>query len=177
MTRSVQVPLFVLAAALAMPALAAAEESSAIVKAMLAELAPRYTPPPAKATVSPAVEEPHETEKPRNGIIRLPRYLVQETKPPTFKERELLTQRGALDLAYKRHPGLRLGSFGPFKNDVWAKALLDEEWGIERSKEMFELLRFAGANPPPEFLGRPAWGLPFAGSGPWAGLVVPWERR
>ncbi len=175
MTRSVQVPLFVLSAALVTPMVAA--ELSSTVKAMLADVTPRYAPP-AKTSDAVATEESHETEKPRNGIIRLPRYLVQEAKPPTFKESELYTARGQLGLGYQRHPGLRIGSIGPLNNDAWAKALLEEEWGIERSKEMFELLRFVpGANPGPVFVGRPPFSLPLAGSGPWAGLVVPWERR
>src|SRR5262249_1845283 len=100
---------------------------------LLAIASPKYTPPPEPATTQPPRPEP---EKPRNGIIGLPAYEVREKKMPEIKERDLLTRAGRLELAYKRHPGLRVGSFGPLSNNVWAKAMLDEEFAIERQKEM-----------------------------------------
>jgi hypothetical protein len=201
MTRSTSVPLFVLAAALLAPVVAAAEftprvaesapvsrpaESPALsrplspaVAALLTISAPRYSPPPAAPSPSPDVApDARDTDKPRNGIIRLPSYLVQEEKLPVLKQRDILTPHGRLELALKRHPGLRFGSFGPLNNNVWANALLEEEFGIERSAEMASLLGLTpGKHEPFVIAGRPPFSIPYAASGPWAGLVVPWERR
>ena len=40
-----------------------------------------------------------DIDKPRNGIIRLPNYTVQEKKPPVFRERDIYTREGLADLA------------------------------------------------------------------------------
>lgn len=117
-----------------------------------------------------------ETDVPRNGIIRLPSYVVREQRLVVPKPRDVLTPQGRLDLALKRHPGLRLGAFSWLNNNTWADALLEEELGIERQKEMFYLTASPGQRPP-VFTGRPPFSLPRAASGPWAGLVVPWERK
>ncbi len=146
----------------------------------LAEAAPKFSPAPA-APANPVTPdgEPVERDRPRNGIIRLPRYLVQESRIPVPTERDVLTEKGRLELALKRHPGLRLGAFGPLNNNVWATALLEEEWGIERQQAMFDLLSLLPGKdrPRPIFMGRPPFSTPTAASGPWAGLVVPWERK
>jgi hypothetical protein len=114
---------------------------SPAVAAQLSAAVPKFeniAPAPAK----PAETAPdlRETDKPRNTIVRLPSYVVEEEKAPVFKERELLTPRGRLDLALKRHPGLRLGSFWIFRNDGIALAMLEEEEQLERKKEMQDLL-------------------------------------
>jgi hypothetical protein len=146
------------------------------VSAMFAISAPKFTPPPLAALI-PTVDTT-EPDKPRTGIIRLPQYFVEEQKIPAFTYRELLTNEGGVDLAYKRHTGLRIGAIGPNKNDFWAKALLEEEMGAERAKEMFELTRFAPEIKSPSiFLGRPLFETPLPAAGPWNGLVVPWERK
>jgi hypothetical protein len=89
----------------------------------------------------PKPEEPaepadlRETDKPRNTIIRLPQHVVTQKKEPAFKERELLTPKGKLDLAYKRQPGLGFGSLGFFSNDGIARFMLEEELTLERKAE------------------------------------------
>ena len=107
--------------------------------AKLAAVAPKFVPP------TPAEEKPaadlRDTDKPKNGIIRLPAYLVREPKMRELKQRELLTPKGKLDLALKRHPGLR---FNPLfflgSNDGIARAMLEEEDRLERLAEMADLL-------------------------------------
>jgi hypothetical protein len=198
MTRRFQVPWSVIAVLAGVSAAFAAETSpvlkdpapalspppvalrtiSAGVAEKLAAVAPKYVASPAPQPASETTPDAREADKPRNGIVRLPSYIVQEEKLPAMKERDMLTPHGRLDLAYKRHPGLRVGSFGIFNNNVWADALLEEELGIERQKEMYSLMSLLpGAGRPPIFMGRPPFSLPVAASGPSAGLVVPWERR
>ena len=71
-------------------------------------------------------------------VVALPPYLVREPKIPDFKERELLTPEGKLRLAYKRHPGLRFTL--PFlSNDGIARAMIEEEFEVERIAEMRDL--------------------------------------
>ncbi len=68
----------------------------------LAASMPKYAPPP-----KPKPEEENadlrETDKPRNGIIRLPKYTVRERKPPVFRERDVYTNQGFADLAKRRY--------------------------------------------------------------------------
>lgn len=96
---------------------------------------------PAEATpVAGEAAEPADPDKPKNRIIRLPSYLVQEDRPVTFKERELLTPKAKIDLMYRKHPGLRVGSFWIFRNDGIALAMREEEERLERMKEMADLV-------------------------------------
>jgi hypothetical protein len=44
-----------------------------------------------------------DADKPANNIVRLPVYVVHGTRPPIFRERDVLTQRGLGDLAQKRY--------------------------------------------------------------------------
>ena len=114
--------------------------------------APKFVPPKTSAAGQPP-EAPdlRETDKPANGIVRLPNYVVREPKVPVFKERELLTPKGKLDLAYKRRPGLRFGSLPFFSNDGIARSMLEDDFTRERLAEMAELygLMGAGAGPGP----------------------------
>jgi hypothetical protein len=98
---------------------------------------PKFSPP---KEAQPEAELPdlRETDKPRNGIIRLPQHIVRETKMPEMKDRDLLTPDAKLDLAYKRHPGLQIGS--PFlNNDKPARFMLAEEERLERIAEANDL--------------------------------------
>lgn len=113
--------------------------SPAAAAARLAAVAPKYDP---AAPVRPAEPAPdlRETDKPRNTIIRLPRYVVEEEKPLVLPKRQLPTPRARLEIALKKFPGLRLGSFWIFRNDGVALAMLAEEERLERMKEMNELV-------------------------------------
>jgi hypothetical protein len=101
---------------------------------------PKFSPPKA-ADAPKSTEQPdlRETDKPRNGIIRLPEYLVQERKAPAFKERELLSPAAKLTLAYKRYPGLHFGSLPFLSNNGIARLMLEEDFRLERKAEMEEL--------------------------------------
>jgi hypothetical protein len=83
---------------------------SAGVAAALAEGMPRYSPPTPSPTPTPEVEDMKDIDKPKNGIIRLPKYLVRESRPPIFRPRDLYTQTGLIDQYFKSHPGLVIGN-------------------------------------------------------------------
>jgi hypothetical protein len=107
--------------------------------AQLAAAAPKYESiVPSKPTEP--LPDLREIDKPRNTIIRLPPYLVPEGKPPpVLKERELLTPPARRELALKKFPGLRFGSFWIFSNDGIAEAMLREEERLEQKREFEDL--------------------------------------
>lgn len=72
------------------------------VASALAASMPKYNPPP-----KPRPEDENldlrDIDKPRNAIIRLPRYTVRERKPPVFRERDIYTSAGFAELARRRY--------------------------------------------------------------------------
>ncbi len=74
------------------------------VAAQLASVMPKYAPPPPKPEPKAEEEQPTgENEKPKNGIVRLPKYIVREPRPPVLSEREVHTTKGLTDLAMRRY--------------------------------------------------------------------------
>lgn len=78
---------------------------SAEAAAALAAFAPKYEPPAPKPEPKPEAEQVdmREIDKPKNAIVRLPKYIVQEAKPPVFRERDINTQKGLTDIAMRRY--------------------------------------------------------------------------
>jgi hypothetical protein len=72
------------------------------VASALAASMPKYNPPPKPDPADQDVDL-REIDRPRNGIIRLPKYTVQEKKPPVFRERDIFTRGGLEDLARQRY--------------------------------------------------------------------------
>lgn len=68
----------------------------------LAASMPKYNPPPKPKPEDEDVDL-REVDKPRNGIIRLPKYTVRDRKPPVFRERDIYTKGGLADLARRRY--------------------------------------------------------------------------
>lgn len=98
-----------------------------------------------------------EVDKPRNGIVRLPKFIVEGERPPVFSDREINTKKGMADVAVKRylstvHQGLNkyhlpsiLG--GLSSEDVAMQMYRDDE-RLKNSQEMNEkisLFRDVGA--------------------------------
>lgn len=75
------------------------------VAAALAAAGPKYTPPPPKQERPPEAEQQdlRELDKPKNTIVRLPDYIVQEKKPAVFTERTISTEKGLTDIAVRRY--------------------------------------------------------------------------
>ena len=78
--------------------------------AALAAFAPKYEPPPPPPPPKPVEAKPEEepsdlreVDKPRNSIVRLPKYIVQEKKPPIFRERDINTKKGLTEIAMRRY--------------------------------------------------------------------------
>jgi hypothetical protein len=115
------------------------------VAAALAAASPKYTPAPPKPEPKPEEEQVdmRDVDKPKNGIIRLPKYTVQEAKPPVFRERDINTQKGLTDIAMRRYISdadralnrFTLPLFGTSKESR-AMAMYAEE---ERLKNMSDL--------------------------------------
>lgn len=97
-------------------------------------------PPTEETAPTVAAADLRETDKPRNGIVRLPPHLVQGLKMPILKERDILTPYGKLQEAYKRYPGLRFGSLPFFSNNGVARAMLEDDFRLERIAEMNDLM-------------------------------------
>ena len=86
------------------------------VAAMLAHSMPKFTPaPPApppptaaelakqKADDEAEAADLRDSEKPKNGIVRLPKYVVQEQRPAVLKERDISTKKGLREIAMRRY--------------------------------------------------------------------------
>lgn len=73
--------------------------------AALAAASPKYTPPAPKPPPKSEEEQPdlRDVDKPKNEIIRLPKYLVREPKPAVLQERDVLTDKGLTDVAMRRY--------------------------------------------------------------------------
>jgi hypothetical protein len=62
----------------------------------------QYNPPPPPKPEAEQVDL-REIDKPRNEIIRLPKYMVEAKRPPVFNDRNLYSQEMLRRLAYKRY--------------------------------------------------------------------------
>jgi hypothetical protein len=106
--------------------------------ARLAATTPKFVPPPAPGTEAAPAPEPREPDRPLNQIIRLPRYIVAEPRIAPTKERHVLTYKGKLAIALKKHPGLKFGPFAWLNNAI-ALEMYEEDLKAERRKEEAEL--------------------------------------
>lgn len=106
----------ILPAAPAEPTSAAPKRPRAIsgeVATMLAHSMPKFTPPPppppppsAEELAKKAEEEAadlRDSDKPKNGIVRLEKYVVREERPPIFTERQINTKKGLTAIAMRRY--------------------------------------------------------------------------
>ncbi len=112
------------------------------VAAALAAGMPKYDPP---KPVEPKAEEDlpdlRESDKPRNGIIRLPDYVVREKKPPVFNQADV---RDKQNFALHRFAGLNLSG----GNNRIARDLLWEEERLTSKAEFTDLARTGSVNDP-----------------------------
>lgn len=112
--------------------------------AALAASMPKYNPPPKPAERKDGEDvDMRDVDKPRNGIIRLPKYVVQEQKPPVFTEREISTSKGLAAIALRRYfteTTLALNAFTVplfgISKEAYAEMLYSED---ERLKNISDL--------------------------------------
>lgn len=90
------------------------------VAASLAAGMPKYSPPPKPVEKPPEEDLPdlREVDKPKNTIIRLPKYVVRDAKPPVFRERDLHSESAQADIGMKRYAGLGLLPFSSLNRGV-----------------------------------------------------------
>jgi hypothetical protein len=114
--------------------------------AKLSSVATRAAPPAGPAPTTSDNRPP--TSEGGSEAVQLKPYVVQEDRLPEFKERELLTPKGKLELARRRYPGV----VGPL-SDATAIQLLEDDFARERRQEAADLkglLEIGGTKLPPE---------------------------
>jgi len=79
---------------------------SADLAKMLTSGMPHYDPPKPKVEESDDFPDGRETDKPKNAIPRLPKFVVHATPPPIFTHREALNMAGRVDWAMAHFHGL-----------------------------------------------------------------------
>jgi hypothetical protein len=111
---------------------------SAGVAAALAEGLPKYSPPTPTPTPEAEPKDLRDIDKPKNEIKRLPSYVVRESRPPIFRERDVNTTAGQIDLSFKSHPGLNFGNiFGLNSGPAYDMYLDDQR--LENIKELTDI--------------------------------------
>jgi hypothetical protein len=112
---------------------------------------PKFVPPPEPGTAPSPAPEAREPDRPLNQILRLPPYLVAEPKLAPTKERDVLTKKGKLAIALKKHPGLKFGPFAWLNNGI-ALEMYEQDVAAERRKEEADLWSLYSVTPgtPPE---------------------------
>lgn len=111
----------------------------------LAQSMPKYNPPP-KPSPDEATDEAvdlRDVDKPRNKIIRLPKYVVREPKPPVFRERDLYSAKNRADLSYARNPGLKFSPFSSLNRAV-ADAMYQEQERLDNIADLKDTARTVG---------------------------------
>ena len=97
----------------------------------LVDSMPKYNPP--KPDDGPLTSDPSaETDQPKNGIIRLPKYQVFRDRSPVFTERNSYTKEGLEALAIKRY----LGDWDSKVLDRWSIPFLTMSEG-DRALQMY----------------------------------------
>ncbi len=97
------------------------------VAAALAEGFPKYSPPTPTPTPVAEPQDLRDIDKPKNEIKRLPKYIVRESRPPIFREKDLNTTAGQINLSFKSHPGLIFGNILGLNSGVAYDMYLDDQ--------------------------------------------------
>jgi hypothetical protein len=112
----------------------------------------KFEKPPAEQKKEEEEEAAQETDlrevdKPRNTIIRLPKYIVEGQRPPVFTERDIYTKKGLADLAVKRylsnvHQGLNKyhlpSIMGGLSNEQLGMMMYEEQERLNNMQDMNE---------------------------------------
>lgn len=122
------------------------------VAAQLAAAAPKFTPPPPKPPEPEEEVDLRDIDKPKNGIIRLPKFVVREPPPPVFSERALYTQKGLADLAVERYISETYRALNPFALPLFgtsaesqAMRMYEEDERLKNMKDLEESARMIRA--------------------------------
>jgi hypothetical protein len=106
--------------------------SSDLSKALSAGI--KYQPPPPPKPEAEQVDL-REVDKPRNGIIRLPKYVVEGQRPPVFNDRNLYSKEMLRRLAYQRY-------MSAFSRNVLNKYRLPINFGNTLTPEAYAMMQY-----------------------------------
>jgi len=88
---------------------------------------PKYAPPTPTPAAKTEPQDMRDIDKPKNEIHRLPQYVVRESRPLVFRNRDLYTTEGLANLSFTNHPGLRLGNIFGLNSGIAYQMYLDEQ--------------------------------------------------
>jgi hypothetical protein len=88
---------------------------------------PKFNPPTPTPVVVDLPEDMRTVDKPKNDIPRLPSYIVRDSRPPVFRNRDLYTKDGLVSMSYKLHPGLGIGNLAGLNDNAAYAMFLDDE--------------------------------------------------
>jgi hypothetical protein len=91
----------------------------------LAATMPKYDPPKRVEKKAEDDVDLREVDKPKNGIIRLPKVVVEGYRPPIFTERDLARSLSAL--AMKRYRGLGVGPLAGLNAPIAVQMYREDE--------------------------------------------------
>ena len=126
-------------------------EVSSSVAARLFDALPKYTPPPPKPAQDEDVDL-RDVDKPKNHIIRLPRYVVHQPRPPVLSERAVHTKQGLEALAMERYWTEGYRALNPFTLPLFgtspekaAMAMYEEDERLKNMSDLNEQARMVGS--------------------------------
>ena len=114
-----------------------------------------YNPAAATPKLSMVPHDQRDSDKPRNLIPRLPtelmsRYVVREKRLPVFRNVDLYTKEGLVDLSFKQHPGLRVGNFFNLNSGLAYEAARNDQKMADREDLVDTALAMAAGGDPSE---------------------------
>jgi hypothetical protein len=117
--------------------------SSGVADALAAGM-PKYHPPTPTPVPTPEPADMKDVDKPKNEIKRLPSYLVRETRPPVFRDRDLLASNELAKLSIQNHPGLLIGNLWGL-NEAPAYEMYMDDQRLENMKDLSDTARAMAA--------------------------------
>jgi hypothetical protein len=114
-----------------------ARVSSPEINAAISSGVPAYNREAPASKSDSAGKDLREADKPKNEIPRLPlalmsRYVVRGTRLPVFRNIDLFTREGLIDLSFKEHPGLRVGNFFNLNSGLALEAAMNDQKMADR---------------------------------------------
>jgi hypothetical protein len=114
-----------------------APASSPEINAAISSGVPAYNREEPSSKADALAKDQREVDKPKNDIPRLPlslmsRYVVRGARLPVFRNVDLYTKQGLIDLSFKDHPGLRVGNFFNLNSGLALEAALKDQRTADR---------------------------------------------
>jgi hypothetical protein len=128
---------------------------SASIDAAISAGVPAYDAGFSAARLNSAPPDTRGTDKPKNQIPRLPlemmsRYVVRGARLPVFRNVDLYTKAGLIDLSFKTHTGLRVGNFFNLNSGLAYEAAMNDQRMSSRQGLVDTALAMAAGGDPTE---------------------------